>query len=116
MTEPTSSAASAAVALSAVTVTSILPGVNGDALIGAFAGAAVFALHTTNIPVLKRIVYMIVSVLLGYFGSDEVMRLTGLESHTLAAFGLSAVAVTVTLISIDRLYDIDITKFFRRGG
>src|SRR5690606_41079579 len=58
--EPTSSAVSAGAAMGAVTITSVLPGVNGDALIGAFAGAVVFALHARDITIPKRLVYMLV--------------------------------------------------------
>ena len=46
-------------------MTSIIPGVNGDALIGAFAGAVVFALHAKDLSIAKRLIYMIVSILLG---------------------------------------------------
>lgn len=113
--EPTSSAASAAVAMGAVAATSVLPGVNGDALIGAFAGAVVFALHAKDLPILKRIVYMVVSILLGYLGAGEVLHHTGLQSYTLAAFSLSAVIVTLALASIDRIRKFDITSLWNRG-
>lgn len=115
MVEPTSSAASAGIAFGAVAITSMLPGVNGDALIGAFAGATVFALHAKDLPALKRVIYMMVSVLIGYLGADEVLRHTWLESSTLAAFGLSAVIVTLALASIDRIRGIDIPSIFKRG-
>src|SRR5690606_24329571 len=95
--EPTSSAVSAGAAMGAVAITSLLPGVNGDALIGAFAGAVVFALHAKDITLTKRLVYMVVSILLGYMGADEVLQRTGMTSYTLAAFGLSAVIVTLAL-------------------
>ena len=115
MVEPTSSAASAATAMGAVAITSLLPGVNGDALIGAFAGAVVFALHAKDISMAKRLVYMAVSILLGYMGAEEVIRHTGVQSYTIAAFGLSAVIVTLALASIDRIRNFDITSFWKRG-
>lgn len=116
MVEPTSSATTAAAAMGAVALTSVLPGVNGDALIGAFAGAVVFALHAKDLSIAKRIVYMLVSILLGYLGADEIMRRTGLESHALSAFGLSAVVVTLALASIDRIRSFDITQLWKKGG
>lgn len=115
MVEPTSSAGTAAAAMGAVALTSVLPGVNGDALIGAFAGAVVFALHAKDLTVPKRIVYMVVSILLGYLGAEEVLRHTPLQSYTLAAFGLSAVVVTLALASIDRIRSFDITSLWKRG-
>lgn len=105
--EPTSSAVSASAAMGAVAFTSLLPGVNGDALIGAFAGAVVFALHAKDIVIAKRLVYMVVSFAMGYFGAPEVMRLTGAQSYTYAAFGASASVVTVALWGID---------WIKRGG
>lgn len=113
--EPTSSAASAGLALSAVAMTSILPGVDGDALIGAFAGAVVFVLHAKDLTILKRIAYMLVSVLIGYMAVGEVVSRTGLESHTLAAFGASAFVVTFALAGIDRIRQFDITSFWKKG-
>lgn len=115
MVEPTSSATTAAAAMGAVALTSIMPGVNGDALIGAFAGAVVFALHAKDLSLPKRLIYMIVSILLGYLGADEVLRYTGMTSYTLASFGLSAVVVTLALASIDRIRSFDITSLWKRG-
>lgn len=113
--EPTSSAASAAAAMGAVALTSVIPGVNGDALIGAFAGAVVFALHAKDLAIVKRLIYMVVSILLGYLGADEVLRHTGMQSYTLAAFGLSAVVVTLALAGIDKIKQFDITSIFKKG-
>ncbi len=114
--EPTSSVASAAATFGAVAITSVLPGVNGDALIGAFAGGVVFALQAKDLVIPTRLVYMLVSILLGYMGADEVMRHTGVQSHTLAAFGLSAVIVTFALAGIDKIKSFDIASLFKRGG
>lgn len=115
MVEPTSSAGTAAAAMGAVAITSVLPGVNGDALIGAFAGAVVFALHAKDLTITKRLVYMVLSILLGYLGADEVMHRLGMHSYTLASFGLSALVVTAALASIDRIRNFDVTKIFKRG-
>ena len=49
MIDQTSNSVSAATAMGTVALASIMPGVNGDALIGAFAGAVVFALHSKDI-------------------------------------------------------------------
>ncbi len=115
MPEPTSSAVSASVAMGAVAVTSLLPGVNGDALIGAFAGAVVFALHAKDISIFKRIVYMVVSFVVGYLAAPEVMRLSGVQSFTIAAFAASAMVVTLALVSIDRIKTFDFASLWKRG-
>lgn len=101
--------------MGAVAITSVLPGVNGDALIGAFAGAVVFALHAKDLSIVKRLVYMLVSILIGYLGAGEVLRYTGMQSYTLAAFGLSAVVVTVALAGIDKIRQFDLASLWKRG-
>ncbi len=113
--EPTSSAVSAGAAMGAVAVTSMLPGVNGDALIGAFAGAVVFALHAKDVSIIKRLAYMAISFVVGYLAAPEVMRYTGMQSFTLAAFGASATVVTVALAGIDKIKAFDISTFWKRG-
>lgn len=114
--EPTSSAVSAGAAMGAVWATAFLPGVNGDALIGAFAGAVVFALQAKDLGLLKRLAYMLISILIGYLGAGEVMAQTGLQSWTLAAFGLSATVVTLALAGIEKIRTFDITSIFKRGS
>ena len=116
MVEPTSSAVNAATAMGAVAVTAVMPGVDGDALIGAFAGAVVFALHAKDLPLPKRLIYMAISLLLGYLGAEEVTRHFGIQDPAVAAFALSAVIVTCALASIDRIRNFDITSFWKRGG
>lgn len=113
--EPTSSAASAAAAMGAVAITSMLPGVNGDALIGAFAGAVVFALHAKDISIIKRLVYMAVSFVVGYLAAPEVMRYSGLQSFTLASFAASAMVVTVALAGIDKIRAFDLSTLWKKG-
>lgn len=115
MAEPTSSAVSAGVTMGAVAFTAMLPGINGDALIGAFAGAVVFAMHAQDLAILKRLVYMVVSVLIGYLGAGEVITHTWVTSPVIAGFGLSAVIVTLTLATIDRIRNFDMTRFWKRG-
>lgn len=115
MMEPTSSAVSAGVAMGAVAVTSLLPGVNGDALIGAFAGAVVFALHARDISVAKRLIYMLVSFIIGYLAAPEVMRLSGVQSFTIAAFAASALVVTAALAGIEKIKSFDFSSLWKKG-
>lgn len=115
MAEPASGAAvTAGLGLGAITLTAIAPGVDGDALIGAFAGAAVFAIHSKSLPIYKRLLYMIISMVIGYMGKSEVMLWTGIQSSTIAAFIGSALIVTAALSSIDKIRDFDASKIFGR--
>lgn len=113
--EPTSSAVSAGLVFGTVALTSLLPGMNGDALIGAFAGAVVFALHAKDVTVIKRLIYMAVSFVVGYLAAPEVMHWTGLQSFTVSAFAASALIVTAALAGIDKIKAFDITSLWKRG-
>lgn len=113
--EPTSSVASAAIMSGAVVATSLMPGVNADALIGAFAGAVVFALHAKDTRIIKRLIYMVVSFVIGYMAAPEVTHWTGLQHPTVAAFAASATVVTLALATIDRIKSFDITSIWKKG-
>ncbi|HEL4252907.1 TPA: hypothetical protein UM795_000964 [Stenotrophomonas maltophilia] len=113
MTEPTSTGTLFALATS-VGLASLLPGVNPDALIGAFAGATLFVVSAKDLPLWKRLAYLVVSVVPGYMGATDVMRRFELESAGLAAFLLAACAVTITLRLIEGSGSIKF-KSFRRG-
>ena len=113
--EPTSSAVSAGAALGAVAITSMMPGVNGDALIGAFSGAVVFALYTKDVRIVKRLIYMLVSFVMGYLAAPEVMHWTGIQSDVFAAFVASALIVTTALAGIEKIKSFDISQFRKRG-
>lgn len=113
--EPTSSVASAAALSGAVTLTALLPGVDGDALIGAFAGAVVFAMYTRDVAIIKRMVYMVVSFVVGYLAAPEVMHWSGLQSSVVAAFAASSLIVTTAMAGIDKIKAFDITSLWKRG-
>lgn len=113
--EPTSSAASAAALSGTVALTALMPGVNADALIGAFAGAVVFALHAKDVRIIKRLIYMVVSFVIGYLSVPEVTHWTGLQNPTVAAFAASATVVTLALATIDRIKSFDITSIWKKG-
>ncbi len=113
--EPTSSAASAMALSGTVVFTSLLPGVDADALIGAFGGAVVFAMHAKDTRLLKRLIYMVVSFVIGYISVPEVTHWTGIQHPTVAAFAASAIVVTLALASIDKIKSFDIASFWKRG-
>lgn len=119
MLDATSNATMSAITTAgALSLTALVPGVNAEALIGAFGGAAVFALHAADTSILKRLIYMGLSMLIGYMGAGEVMVWTGITSWTLASFALSAVVVTAATTGIDRIRQFDLGSLlgiFRRG-
>lgn len=115
MAEPTSGIGAAASTASGVLFGAMLPGVDGGALIGAFAGAAVFIMHNNELGVAKRLVYGLVSWLIGYFAAPELGGLVGIRETVVTGFGVAAVAVTLALTLIEKIKAGDLT-FWKRGG
>lgn len=115
MTEPTSTGSLMTLATS-VGLASLLPGIDGDALIGAFAGATLFVVSAKDLPIWKRLVYLAISVVVGYLGGTEVMQRFGVVSAGLAAFICAAVIVTLTLSMIERSRTADVTRLPRGGS
>ena len=104
----------AAAASATAILASMLPGVDGGTLIGAFSGAAVFVLSTKDGGCVNRVLYGFISCLLGYMGAGEVARLTPISDPAIGAFLLSAVLVTVTLTLIERIKTLQISDLWKR--
>ncbi|WP_313253217.1 putative holin [Stenotrophomonas sp.] len=115
MTEPTSTGGMLALA-TGVGLASLLPGIESDAFIGAFAGATLFVVSAKDLPIWKRLIYLAISVVAGYMGGTEVMRRFDVTSSGLAAFICAAVIVTLTLSLIERSRTEDPTKAKIRQG
>lgn len=87
--------------------TGLLAGVDMLAVIGALAGSLVFFTTTEELPVWKRVLFLLVSFVMGYLfapGMAEV-ELFGTRPFKYtgpAAFGASVVVVTVALAVIKR--------------
>ncbi|WP_033474558.1 putative holin [Bordetella bronchiseptica] len=116
MAEPASTAGAAAATASGVLFAALLPGIDSGALIGAFAGAAVFMMHSKEVGIAKRLAYGLVSWLLGYFGAPELGRLVGVHETVVTGFVAAAVAVTIAVTAIERIKAFDISVFWKRGG
>lgn len=110
MTEPTGGAATAVVV---AVFASMIPGVNGDVLIGSFGGAVVYAVSATDNPVIVRLVYMVISAVIGYMGAFEVSEKFGF-SEPISAFIISALLITATLNIVERVKTIDPLSIFKR--
>jgi uncharacterized membrane protein HdeD (DUF308 family) len=113
MTEPATAVAAAA---ASVGLAAMLPGVDGNALIGAFAGAALFVVSSKELPIWRRLVYLAVSIALGYLAAPEVIRWLPLKATGLAAFLASALGVTLTLGLIERGRTFDLEAWLRSLG
>lgn len=114
MAEPNT--ATAAALSTAVGLAGLAPGIDGNALIGAFAGAALVVVTSRDVGVAMRLAYMLISLVMGYIAAPEIINQTPIHSTGVAAFLSAALVITVTLQLIERLKAADLLAFFRRGG
>lgn len=103
-------------AAAGIGLSSIFPGIDGNALIGAFAGATLVAISSKNLTVLLRLAYMIISLAVGYLAAPEVINNTPLKQSGVAAFFASAAVIALTLHGIDLIKTIELPDWMRKGG
>jgi hypothetical protein len=119
MAEPTTTTAFALIA-AGVTVPLLVPGLDGNAVVGAFAGAALVALHARDVSALWRIGYLIISWIIGYLAAPEIARRTGVSATGVAAFIGAALAIAITAQVMERIKTFDfgawLASVLRRGG
>lgn len=105
-----------AVALSAsVGFISMFPGIDGNALIGAFAGAALVVVTANDVGVWRRCAYLFISLIAGYLGAPEILNITPIKSSGVAAFFAASLAIVVTLQLIERVKTFDFFSMLRKG-
>lgn len=117
MAEPTTTSTTiAGLAAAGVSMASLLPGIDGNAIVGAFAGAALMALHARDLRIGPRFLYLLISWIIGYIAAPEIQKHVPLQEIGVAAFLAAALGVAVTVQLIERIKTIDVTSWFRRGG
>ncbi|HWX66030.1 MAG TPA: putative holin [Rhodanobacter sp.] len=119
MAEPTTTSSIALVA-TGVSIATLIPGIDGNAIIGAFAGAALMALHARDVSMLSRLAYFGISWIMGYLAAPLLMRQIHLQESGVAAFIAAAIVIALTVQLIERIKTIDLTSWvnnwLRRGG
>lgn len=107
MADPTSSASAAFPLILSFSFLSLQDGIDGESLIAAFAGAVVFALHSDNERVYKRLLYMIVSIPLGYliapYLNEVQMKYTHVSGVPVCSFFSAAGIVKVSKTFLDKI-------------
>ena len=98
MTEPAS--ASGLTVAAGVGLASLLPFVNGDALIGAVLGAAVVAIHTKDAVWYLKIVGLFLSSLCGYFFAPDAQVLINVFLSKFFGFEIKSIAVVSCLLAV----------------
>lgn len=117
MPEPTTTATTAtAISLSAV---SILPFINGNALLGAVLGAAFIATYEKDLTAWQRLRTMLLSTGIGYLLASEITSRTFITSDATAALIASTFSLFILIKAVDWVKTSklsDIWKTFRGGG
>ncbi|GAB5098703.1 putative holin [Caballeronia sp. HLA56] len=113
MAEPNTTTA---LALSvAIGLASLAPGIDGNALVGSFTGAALVVVTSRDIGVIQRAAYMLISLVMGYLAAPEIIGSTPLRSSGVAAFFAASLVITVTLQIIERIKSADLFALLKRG-
>lgn len=116
MSEPTIATLATSAALGAATATTaLLPGIDGNALVGAVAGAALFVTSSRDLPLLRRVIYLVISTVVGYLAAPEVLAHVPLQSTAIAAFLAGALVVTLTVQLIERAKAFDLSTLLKKG-
>lgn len=115
MTEPATGTAIAITATS-VTVTTWLLGLDGNAVVGALAGAVLMVMSAKDVRWYARVLYLAISWAMGYIAAPELTEHLPIDQTGVAAFIAAALIVTITLQTIERAKTFDIFSILRRSG
>lgn len=72
----------------------VFSGLDGDALIGAFAGGSLYAMKSDEISRKKRAGYLFISIIAGYYFRNELERIG------ITATGVSSFIVATSIIAV----------------
>lgn len=95
-------AASATVAATGITIASFFPGLHLDTVVGSFGGALFFVLFAKNISLAQRMGYLVVGWIGGYLASSETAVLNWF-SPGLASFVGGVLCVTICISVLESL-------------
>lgn len=116
MAEPTTTAATTALTISAAT---LLPFINGNALLGAIFGAALFATTKKELKPLQRLITMLLSTGIGYLITPEITARSFINNDATAAMVAAIFSLPIILkiqVWVDQTNLTDILNKFRGGG
>lgn len=118
MAEPTTTAGVVAATVTGVGLAAMLPWLDVNALIGAIAGAAVVALHRTDIKALSRILGLVMSAVAGYVCAPELVLQTPINQTGPAAVVGAVVIIPALLRVLTYIEKLDVAQWLRNrmGG
>lgn len=83
--------------------------VDSNTMIGAFAGATLFVMSEKELSPLYRVIYLIISIVMGYLIAPSLIEHTFISQHATAGFVAGLLCITVAL----QLKNINLIKLFR---
>lgn len=111
MTDPNVIAAGSAGLVAAVI--SQIPGIDANAVIGAFCGALLFSVSAKGLSLWVRLVYLLISFVIGYLGGPAILG-SYLEHSAASAFVGATITVTAGLRAIESVRTLDLRAWL--GG
>lgn len=112
MAEPSTAAAAGTATLTAAVI-GMLPGIDANAVVGAFCGATLFVISAKDLGLFERFAYLLISFAIGYLGGPTLLG-DMLEQSAVSAFIAAAVTVTAGLRAIEGVKTLDIKAWL--GG
>jgi hypothetical protein len=112
MAEPSTTTA-IAVATTGVGLAAIFPGIDGNALIGAFAGATLFVMSAKELRHWVRAMYLLISLTMGYIAAPEIINLTFIKESGVAGFLGGVLCISVTLPVVRQMEDVNLINLIR---
>ncbi|SDG60981.1 Putative phage holin [Onishia taeanensis] len=112
MAEPSTTTA-VATATGLAALVGWLPGVDANAVIGAFCGASLFVISAKDLGLFERFAYLVISLLIGYLGGPSVLG-QWITHSAVSAFIGAATAVTAGLRAIEGVKTLDLKSLL--GG
>lgn len=102
MAEPISTSTTAALAVTGVGAVSLLPGVDPSTVLGAFAGAAVFALNADELSTGKKVAFLLLSIVMGCLTAPLAASLLArlLPTDTEVSHGVGALVASAVLVKL----------------
>lgn len=102
MAEPISASSTAALAVTGIGAVTLVPGVDAATVLGAFAGAAVFALNSDELTTGKKIAFLMLSIVMGWLAAPLAASLIAriLPADTEVSHGVGALVASAVLVKL----------------
>lgn len=113
MADPSTATAVGSASLAAFVI-GLLPGIDANAVVGAFCGASLFVISAKELGVFERLAYLVISFVIGYLGGPATLG-SMLEHTAVSAFIASAVSVTFGLRAIEGVKTLDLRAWIGGG-